>query len=733
MNDFKPNVAYKQIIDNEKLCEIFSCDNYGNIRISKQNNVLVLITDNYSKYLDGIWYIKALGDIGDQSLAYSYNSNVHNANYDNTSLYLFVLKNENEYQYLGRVFILDTIKQREKDREVYYFLLNESGNIKNVINFLSEKSEIYLSSIDVLDSGNTLFYKSVKGIIDLMKEEGIDTLIGPGGWFLNLEGYYFNNNSDIKSKSGKVSLDDRNTVFKNQNKFLNPFYEHSLVYKKKERLPIFDKEKSNGFRLLYLSFLDDREQKIEIDFLDLEENIINNEVKKSPFKSLIIGPNGIGKSSILSKIQKNFYELYRLSDSKVIEPHMIKSDYEIHYMIGKNIVKIKSLFSKKEFLLNDKTVAFSSEFLPNKMLAVSMLLNDKFNFIKSDPEKQNNSYEYLGIKSSSNAAMLGKVEKAVFENLLFTTTKKEFNRDLKGITDFLQVKPIIRIQFKVYYPEVFIKDNIFSLKQKIKEKMPYKKLSAQEIEDIKIFIELLNEKQSHLSFNKDIKKFFLIFDLKNTFEYTYMLDLIKVIKLLIKYNIIEYEDLQLKKDRYFSLNIASSGENQFFNTMVRILSKIEQDSIILIDEPEVSLHPNWQYKYISGINDIFKNYPSCHFVIATHSHFMVSDIEPNFSSIISVRFDKDNLIKTHLHRENTFGWSPDDILYNIFFMKSSRNHFLEMDLRELLYLISHQSKDLGRIEKHIEKSENLTLKVEDPLFKIINKAKGYLQNAQFKR
>jgi len=52
--------------------------------------------------------------------------------------------------------------------------------------------------------------------------------------------------------------------------------------------------------------------------------------------------------------------------------------------------------------------------------------------------------------------------------------------------------------------------------------------------------------------------------------------------------------------------------------------------VILIDEPELHLHPEWQRKYIKVILDAFKYYVSkgfkFHFIIATHSPYILTDI-----------------------------------------------------------------------------------------------------------
>lgn len=67
----------------------------------------------------------------------------------------------------------------------------------------------------------------------------------------------------------------------------------------------------------------------------------------------------------------------------------------------------------------------------------------------------------------------------------------------------------------------------------------------------------------------------------------------------------------------------SSGELSLLATAFFLNSEIKNDSILLIDEPENSLHPEWQLNYLSRLKDLFpySNF-ECH--IATHSPMIIS-------------------------------------------------------------------------------------------------------------
>lgn len=99
-----------------------------------------------------------------------------------------------------------------------------------------------------------------------------------------------------------------------------------------------------------------------------------------------------------------------------------------------------------------------------------------------------------------------------------------------------------------------------------------------------------------------------------------------------------------KNGRPLPFEKISSGESNQIIFSFFIASKISQNTVILIDEPENSLHPEWQREYVNNLNNLF-HYYNPKFVIATHSPLVISDecityrIE-NYRVIDIIRGDK---------------------------------------------------------------------------------------------
>jgi predicted ATPase len=87
----------------------------------------------------------------------------------------------------------------------------------------------------------------------------------------------------------------------------------------------------------------------------------------------------------------------------------------------------------------------------------------------------------------------------------------------------------------------------------------------------------------------------------------------------------------------FGINSLSTGEKQILfriGGMLKNLSRLN-GAIILIDEPETSLHPKWQQKYVQFLLETFKGLDT-QFIIATHSPYILQGVKDSESLCIKV-------------------------------------------------------------------------------------------------
>ena len=66
----------------------------------------------------------------------------------------------------------------------------------------------------------------------------------------------------------------------------------------------------------------------------------------------------------------------------------------------------------------------------------------------------------------------------------------------------------------------------------------------------------------------------------------------------------------------------SSGEKQLLIILLRVFLMEEQPYILLMDEPEISLHIEWQYRLFEEIRNLN---PNCQIITSTHSPSLFGD------------------------------------------------------------------------------------------------------------
>ncbi|EON74839.1 hypothetical protein ADIS_4702 [Lunatimonas lonarensis] len=130
----------------------------------------------------------------------------------------------------------------------------------------------------------------------------------------------------------------------------------------------------------------------------------------------------------------------------------------------------------------------------------------------------------------------------------------------------------------------------------------------------------------------------------------------------------------------------SSGFKSIISILFGIIKEIEfrfkdpkinaEDfqGIILIDEIELHLHPEWQEKIVDILLDVF---PKAQFFASTHSPHVIQTAKPK--QIIALGLDNDNVIQRELpNSEFGFqGWTIEEVLIDVMGMNSLRTEIFK--------------------------------------------------------
>ena len=156
----------------------------------------------------------------------------------------------------------------------------------------------------------------------------------------------------------------------------------------------------------------------------------------------------------------------------------------------------------------------------------------------------------------------------------------------------------------------------------------------------------------------------------------------------------------------------SSGEmllltayTRFYDDKIKNSSSNIQNRIILLDEAEVSFHPEWQRIYLSNMMSFFSDlYKDCHIqlIIATHSPIILSDIPKQNIVYISKDTNGRTKVDSNDIHEETFGANIYKLYNNAFFMDNGAvGEFAKDYIRRIKSDIGDSSKTYEEIEKAI--------------------------------
>lgn len=478
-----------------------------------------------------------------------------------------------------------------------------------------------------------------------------------------------------------------------------------------------------------ISFIDEKK--------DTRENIF----------SVLVGINGVGKSRLLSSISINASDIKNLNASLKTEG---LSD------LSKNL---KAKYSKKF----------------NRVIACSISPFDKFPIAEINSSNET-AYKYLGIRNIKGqnigflhmSRILGELIDKIIKNnlkpkiigsilkylgyeetikfkfssstdLFYTKSKLQYKSDFE---DIIKLNPEFKLLLHPFEFHDSIKERIKSFEelQTIARKKLYDKeikITKNQKDDLSLFSYFVSGLQDVLRLGFDrVDDFFNFHDLitklpaieieiKNgaystNIKNEILEDIIKNRFLLfIKNKTINVKSILVSKDSHkkkINLASASSGEQSVLLSLFGIATYIENNTLILIDEPEICLHPSWQEKYISLLTDCFSEKSECHFVIATHSPQIISNLQENNCYIIDLTKNETYSSKDYIKK------SADYQLLNIFHTPGYRNQFL---IKEISIALSIFSSKIHIETNEINKFEDLVeyrklLKSDDPTVDLLD-------------
>lgn len=318
------------------------------------------------------------------------------------------------------------------------------------------------------------------------------------------------------------------------------------------------------------------------EYNGLENLDINFESEGKVLDLIVLaGINGSGKTRVLESI-RYWFEMFR-SKTVNVELFYEKNEREV----------LESIMNSERLTETEKELQKDIEF-------TDCLRNIKF----YNDDCKNNKFENKNSKIISRSFEKLKI----FPKLIYVPTEINFEEIKKAQTNLKKEYSFINI------------------------------VDSYEIKDIPSYIatrisKVANEEEN-LTMGQVRKKVFA--EINGIFE---------ILELDVKLSEISKDENSMpiftdSSGKKFGINELSSGEKQLFLRTLAIKMLEPENSIIMIDEPELSLHPKWQQKIVDVYRKIGRNNQ---IILATHSPHILGSVEKE--NIILLEKNENGIVK----------------------------------------------------------------------------------------
>ena len=163
----------------------------------------------------------------------------------------------------------------------------------------------------------------------------------------------------------------------------------------------------------------------------------------------------------------------------------------------------------------------------------------------------------------------------------------------------------------------------------------------------------------------------------------------------------------------FGINELSSGEKQLFLRTLAIKMLEPENSIIMIDEPELSLHPKWQQKIVDVYRKIGRNNQ---IILATHSPHILGSVEKE--NIVLLEKNENGIVKVKTGDEfgNSYGQTTGRILEDIMGLETDRNPSVNNLLTLVKEMVKNDDYENSKFEEKYAKIKDILGEDDRDLF-----------------
>lgn len=561
---------------------------------------------------------------------------------------------------------------------------------------LMKELNMSMSTLEsVLDA---LGYREPDFMPNTMLPDGIDILVRA----------YCHNDSDLLSL---IEVD----AFGNQNLYENP-RDIKIKGSNSFDVPPLRYIENNSFWVSELLLLSPNNKGIRINVGSFEE------VDTAPLYSVLIGTNGAGKSMLLKEIVDFFIDLHAYVRNtgkqlnavkgrlRGIKYHIDGVDCEVARLEKTYIVKINGYYQDiKELRLPSIVACHFGAF-------------DKFPTQKVNGSQHTKYdvpyYKYVG--AHVNGSLIS--SSAIAFRLLFALNEQMDDKQRQSICsllDFIGYDHKISLSYSLVHKSRKDGNARDTIAQRVDNDREYNNLNKQE--KSVITNRLYSFYKEKTTSGKTRHVYEIDFDRQRVSRGSD--DELQVIYKLRQCDLVYSPNVFFYRQGYgITSEEMSSGEFAMLSTVLSISAAAnDPHTLVLLDEPELSLHPNWQMMLIGNLDRALAN-KACHLLIATHSHMLVSDLPMKRSLVCQVEKDKEGNLNSTAIAESTYGWSAEEVLLKVFKTATDRNRYFGERIGKLLEQMGNNTINPEEVKGELLELQEISMHLSDidPMKTVLN-------------
>ena len=360
---------------------------------------------------------------------------------------------------------------------------------------------------------------------------------------------------------------------------------------------------------------------------------------------IITGPNGFGKTMVLNIIFNLFNRKFQFFQTLVFDKITLHLEDNISIIISKEVNLAIFYFIKNTTTIEQVNYPNKNE--KNELKTLSTFdkwLNSEFEIdekpkIKS--EKANQILDSIQVHLIQEQRLFKKLqnEKKLFlkekeDQTIMIESIQSYAQELKLlISDFSQKSFIQTQDLDSSYPNRLRSETNILSKEEYERRYSILKAKQKKLTEFGLY----ESRQEFLTFSEEDAKALSVylkdFELKlGVFDA--LLEKLELFTNILNERRFTFKSINISRDKGFffktiknkelDLSQLSSGEQHEVVLLYELIFNVKPNVLVLIDEPEISLHITWQKEFLSDLLKIIK-IQKIQVLIATHSPSIIND------------------------------------------------------------------------------------------------------------